>query len=60
MTCNRVIIIDGGKIRRRHPGQPDRPDARRRPCPVELQADPEVAAAALGRIEGAPRDARAP
>ncbi|MCF7733230.1 MAG: ATP-binding cassette domain-containing protein [Akkermansiaceae bacterium] len=53
MTCNRVIIIDAGKIRAAD--TPANLIGRMRAAgrlQVELQADPEIAAAALGRIEG--------
>jgi len=52
MTCGRVIIIDGGKIRAAD--TPANLIGRMRAAgrvQVELRADPEVAAAALGRLE---------
>jgi ABC-2 type transport system ATP-binding protein len=56
MTCNRVIIIDGGKIRAAD--TPANLIGRMRAAgriQVEIQGDPEVAAAALNRIEGVRR-----
>ena len=53
MTCSRVIIIDAGKIRAAD--TPANLIGRMRAAgrvQVELQADPEVAAAALARLEG--------
>jgi ABC-2 type transport system ATP-binding protein len=52
MTCNRVIIIDGGKIKAADtPANLTRQMRAAGRIQVELQADAEVAAGALGRLE---------